>query len=149
MDIMDTARLNIKKRRELKGLRQQDMADKLNMNIRSYQHLENGSTRLDLERLEQIAGILEMPMEDLLKQEGYYIHQEIKEASGAVSGSGSCFGNENIHNNGIDKEIVSKLLEVKDAENQSLKDEIKYLKEDNKFMKDKIDQLMELMGKKE
>jgi transcriptional regulator with XRE-family HTH domain len=39
MDIMDTARLNIKKRRELKGLRQQDMADKLNMNIRSYQHL--------------------------------------------------------------------------------------------------------------
>ena len=29
MEIMDTARLNIKKHREMKGLRQQDMADKL------------------------------------------------------------------------------------------------------------------------
>jgi transcriptional regulator with XRE-family HTH domain len=33
MDIMDTARLNIKKRREQKGLRQQDMAEKLNMTV--------------------------------------------------------------------------------------------------------------------
>jgi transcriptional regulator with XRE-family HTH domain len=149
MDIMDTARFNIKRRREIKGLRQQDMADKLCMSLRSYQSLENGETKLDIERLERIAGILETNMEEFLRPEGYYIHQEIKEASGAGSGSGSCFGNENIHNNGIDKEIVSKLLEVKDAENQSLKDEIKYLKEDNKYMKDKIDQLMELMGKKE
>lgn len=36
---------------------------------------------------------------------------------------------------------MDKLLAVKDAENQSLKEEIKYLKE-------KIDQLMEVVGKK-
>jgi transcriptional regulator with XRE-family HTH domain len=154
MDIMDTARLNIKKRRELKGLRQQDMADKLNMNIRSYQHIENGSTRLDLERLEQIAGILEMPMEDLLKQEGYYFHQEIKDNGNSV-GFGSSFGNDNVFNNGVNKELIDKLLGAKDGEInlqreeiQLLREEVKSLKEDNKYLRDKIDQFMEVIGKK-
>lgn len=128
MDIMDAARLNIKKHRELKGLRQQDMADKLNLNLRSYQNLENGSTKLDLERLEQIAGVLETPLEELLRQDGVFIHQEVKEASG------SGFGTGNIYNYGVEKEVFEKLLAAKD-------EEIKYLKE-------KVDQLLELLGKK-
>lgn len=135
MDIMDTARLNIKKHRELKGLRQQDLADKLNINLRSYQNLENGSTKLDLERLEQIAGIIETPIEDLLKPEGVIIHQEIKEASGPGSGSG-------IYNNyGIEKEMLDRIFTAKDEEILQLKDEVKYLKE-------KVDELLGLVGKK-
>lgn len=59
METMDTARINIKRHRELKGLRQQDLADKLCMGLRSYQSLESGETKLDLERLAQIASILE------------------------------------------------------------------------------------------
>ena len=129
MDIMDTARLNIKKSRELKGLRQQDMADKLSMNIRTYQNLENGETKLDLERLEQIAEILETSMEELLKPEGVIIHQEIKDASGPGSGSG-------IYNNyGIEKEVLDRLFTAKDEEISALKEEIKYLRE-------KVDQLL-------
>lgn len=134
MDIMDTARLNIKKHRELKGLRQQDLADKLNINLRSYQNLENGSTKLDLERLEQIAAVLETPMEELLRQDGVFIHQEIKEA-----GSGT--GPGNIYHQGIEKDVLDKLLTSKDNEIERLLDEVKYLKE-------KIDQLLELVGKK-
>ena len=128
MDIMDTARLNIKRHRTLKGLRQQDMADKLHINIRSYQSLENGETRLDLERLEQIAKELDTPLEELLRQDGIFIHQEIKEA-----GSGT--GPGNIYHQGIEKEVLDKLLASKDGEIQRLMDEIKYLKE-------KIDQLL-------
>ncbi len=155
MDIMDTARLNIKRRREIKGLRQQDMADRLSMSLRSYQSLESGETKLDLERLERIAEILETNMEELLKPEGYYIHQEIKEG-GSSSGFGLNFGNENTYNYGVEKEIVEKLLEAKNGEisllkdaNQVLKEDMKSLKEENKYLKDKIDQLMGLMGKKE
>ena len=136
MDIMDTARYNIKKHREMKGLRQQDMADKLSMNIRTYQNLENGETKLDLERLAQIAEILETPMEELIRQDGIFIHQEVKEA-----GSGSGFGTGNIYNYGIEKETLEKLFAAKDGEIATLKEEIKYLK-------DKIDQLLELVGKK-
>jgi transcriptional regulator with XRE-family HTH domain len=149
MDIMDTARLNIKRRREMKGLRQQDLAEKLNMNIRTYQNLEGGVTRLDIERLEQIAKVLDMPVEDLLKQEGYYFHQEIKD-SGLNNGSGvhSGFGNENTYNYGTEKEILEKLLDARNEENQVLKEEVKSLKEETKYLREKIDQLMEVVGKK-
>ncbi len=152
MDIMDTARLNIKRQREIKRLRQQDMADQLSMSLRSYQSLESGETKLDLERLERIAEILETSMEELLRQDGYYIHQEIKEGG---NGPGVNFGNENTYNYGIEKEIVDKLLEAKDSEISLLKDSIqvfkedmKSMKEENKYLKEKIDQLMEVVGKK-
>jgi transcriptional regulator with XRE-family HTH domain len=146
MDIMDTARFNIKKRRELKGLRQQDMADKLCMNVRSYQNLESGNTRLDIERLEQIAGILETSIEDLLKTGEYYIHQEIKESS---SGSAGCIGSENTYNyNGLNKEIVDKLLAAKDGEINSQREEIQTLKEEVKYLKEKIDEFMKVVGNK-
>ena len=129
MDIMDTARLNIKRHREIKGLRQQDMADQLSMSLRSYQSLESGETKLDVERLAQIAEVLETGMEELLKQDGYYIHQEIKKGG---NGPGVNFGN---YHYGIEEEMLNRLLATKD-------EEIKYLKE-------KIDQLMEMMGKKD
>ena len=131
MDIMDTARFNIKKHRELKGLRQQDLADKLSMNLRSYQNLESGATKLDLERLAQLAEVLETTTEDLLRPEGYYIHQEIKEGG---NGPGVNFGSENTYNYGIKEELLNRLLAEKD-------EEIRYLKE-------KVDQLLELFGKK-
>jgi len=139
MDIMDTARLNIKRQREIKGLRQQDMADRLSMSLRSYQNLESGETKLDVERLDRIAGILETTLEELLRPEGYYIHQEIKDGG---SGPGVNFGNDNIYNYGIQKELVDQLLEAKEGEIQLLKEEVRYLKE-------KIDQLLETIGKKD
>ena len=139
MDIMDTARLNIKRQREIKGLRQQDMADRLSMSLRSYQNLESGETKLDVERLDRIAGILETTLEELLRPEGYYIHQEIKDGG---SGPGVNFGNDNVYNYGIAKELVDQLLEAKDGEIQLLKEEVRYLKE-------KIDQLLETIGKKD
>jgi transcriptional regulator with XRE-family HTH domain len=131
MDIMDTARLNIKKSREIKGLRQQDLADKLSMGLRSYQSLENGETKLDLERLEQIAKVLETNIEELLKNEAMYVHQEIKD--GGTSCGFSTTGN--VYNYSIEKEVLDKLLSAKDSEIQSLKDE-------NKYLREKIDQLL-------
>lgn len=127
MDIMDTARLNIKKRREQKGLRQQDVAEKLNMNVRSYQNLEGGVTKLDLERLEQVAEVLDTTTEDLLRPEGIIIHQEVRD--NATNSKNGLF-----YHYGIEEEIFNRLLAAKD-------EEIKYLKE-------KVDQLLELLGKK-
>lgn len=139
---MDTARLNIKRHREIKGLRQQDMADQLSMSLRSYQSLENGETKLDLERLERIAGVLETSMEDLMRQDGIFIHQKIRE-TGTGSGTG------NIYNNyGVDKEILDKLLAAKDEEIKILKDESQSQKEEIKYLKEKIDQLLGLVGNK-
>jgi transcriptional regulator with XRE-family HTH domain len=133
MEIMDTARLNIKKQREIKGLRQQDLADKMSMSLRSYQSLENGETKLDLERLEQIAKVLETNIEELLKNEGMYVYQEVKDGG---SGSGCGFNTTgNIYNYGVEKEIVDKLLAAKDSEIQLLRDE-------NKYLREKLDQVL-------
>jgi hypothetical protein len=63
-----------------------------------------------LERLEEIAGILETPLEDLLRQDSVYIHQKVKEASG------SGFGTGDIYNYGIEKEMVNKLIDTKNDE---------------------------------
>jgi transcriptional regulator with XRE-family HTH domain len=131
MDIMDVARLNIKKHREFKGLRQQDLADRLSMGLRSYQSLENGETKLDLERLGQIAKLLETTVEELLKGEGMLVHQEIKD--GGTSCGFSTTGN--VYNYSIEKEVLDKLISAKDSEIKSLKDE-------NKYLREKIDQLI-------
>jgi hypothetical protein len=42
-------------------------------------------------------------MEELLRQDGYYIHQEVKEG-GNGSGLGLSFRNENTYNYGIEKD---------------------------------------------
>jgi transcriptional regulator with XRE-family HTH domain len=110
------------------------MADKLCMNIRTYQNLESGTTRLDLERLEQIAGVLETSMEELLRPEGVIIHQEVND-------NGSNNKNGLFYQYGTEENILEKLHTAKD-------DEIKTLKEENKYLRDKIDQLIELLGNK-
>ncbi len=134
MDIMDTARLNIKRHREIRGLRQQDMAERLSMSLRSYQSLECGETKLDLERLEKIATILESSMEELLRPEGVVIHQEVND---------NAYDNKNglFYNYGIGEDILNKLVAAKDSEIQLLKDEIQYLKET-------VDKLLDAVGKK-
>lgn len=130
MDVMNVARLNIKKNRELRGLRQQDLADKLGMSLRSYQSLESGETKLDLERLGQIAKILETTIEELLKQEGVFINQEIKDG-----GRGSASAGDIYNNFEADREVWEKLIAAKDSENE-------LLREENKYLKEKLDQLL-------
>jgi hypothetical protein len=88
-----------------------------------------------------------MPVEDLLKQEGYYFHQEINDSGNSV-GFGSGFGNANTYNYNAEKEIMEKLLDARNEENQVLREEVKSLKEDNKYLREKIDQFMEVFGKK-
>ncbi len=69
---------NIKKYRDLKELTQQEMADKLYISLKAYQNFENGITKLDLERLQEVAKILEVSVDDLINSEdGVYI-SEIK-----------------------------------------------------------------------
>ena len=56
----------IKRLREQCGLTQQEMADKLNMHLKPWQKVENGITKLDIERLQLIADVLETTVEDLI-----------------------------------------------------------------------------------
>lgn len=56
----------IKRIREIKGLSQSEIAEKLYISQRAYSDLENDKTKLDIERLEAIAKIFEMEPVELL-----------------------------------------------------------------------------------
>ena len=64
------------------------MAKKLNMSQSAYAKLENGITKLDIDRLVDIAKILEVDIQDLLNVENiknnYYSNNEIKNSPGFV-----------------------------------------------------------------
>lgn len=63
---MDTIISIIKKLRRFRGITQEDMADKLFLSLRAYQKIESGQTKLDTERLEQIAAVLDISVSDLV-----------------------------------------------------------------------------------
>ena len=52
--------------RESKGLTQEDVAKKLDISVISYGDIERGNTNLKLNRLEQIAKILEISLPELI-----------------------------------------------------------------------------------
>ncbi len=56
----------IKRLRKERGLSQADMATALHIALKTYQNIEGGITRIDIDRLEQIAEVLGAGMHDLL-----------------------------------------------------------------------------------
>jgi transcriptional regulator with XRE-family HTH domain len=52
-----------------KNLSQQNMADELNITVAAYSNIERGVTDISVTRLYQIAGILDLLIEDLLHSE--------------------------------------------------------------------------------
>lgn len=56
----------IKRIRKEQGLSQTDMAEALHIALKTYQNIEGGITRIDLERLTQIADILGTSLSNLL-----------------------------------------------------------------------------------
>ncbi len=66
---MNNIAYKIKKARINKGFSQEDIAAKLNVSQSAYAKIENGITKLDIERLLDIVKILEMDIQDLLNVE--------------------------------------------------------------------------------
>jgi len=73
----------IKEIRKRRGWPQSEMAERLNVALKTYQNLESGVTRMDLDRLVQVATILEVELISLLgyqpKPEAYidrFINEE-------------------------------------------------------------------------
>ncbi len=70
--------------RELRRLRDEDMAGRLGISQCTYSRLEKGEIKLDVERLRKIAEILEVPVEDLLNNDSIVFH--VQTISGGANG---------------------------------------------------------------
>lgn len=104
---------NIKKIRRFKNITQEEISEKLAITPQAYSRIESGETKLDTLRLQQIADILEISLQDIydLDDKTFILNQQINP--------------QNPINNGL----------IIQSDNQPL---IDYLKEINKKQTDEI-----------
>lgn len=99
----------IKRLRKERGLSQTDMAAALHIALKTYQNIEGGVTRIDIDRLEQIAEVLDAGLNDLL-------------GNGDTDEHISRFINE-------EKELYHKIIHDKEAYIAQLEDSIRFYRE--------------------
>lgn len=99
--------------RERKKLRHEDMAERLGISQSAYSRLEKGDAKLDVERLQKIAEVLEVPVEDLLNYEPliFNVYDNKGGANGYVK-----------HN--IPEEFVQRLMDRIDARQETYMKEL-------------------------
>lgn len=82
----------IKSIRELKNYTQEYIADQLGITQAGYSKIEKGKTSLSLEKLQQLALILELPLENIIHFESQrYFDQDISIAKGPTVNSDKNF----------------------------------------------------------
>lgn len=97
------------------------MAGELDMTQAGYSKIEKGKTRLSIEKLEQLAVILEVPIENIIKFENSNFFNEVKSYN-----AGEKFGD--VSFNTIKKlyedkiELLEKLIQKTDGELQFYKE---------------------------
>lgn len=64
--MIENVEKKIRQIRDIKGISQEYIANKLNLSIRAYSKIENGDTQLTLNRLNEISNALEVSPEDML-----------------------------------------------------------------------------------
>lgn len=115
----------IKKLREQSGLTQQEVADKLHVHLKTWQKIENGITKLDIDRLIQIADILEVTIEDLINvEESVYIN--------SIKDNDVGFNNSTVtinHKSEEEKNLYERLIAEKDKIIEEKEKEIEFLRE--------------------
>ena len=73
---MNQLGIRIKKIRLAKGLTQEKVATKLFLSLKAYQNIEHGITKIDLERIKQLADIFEITMDKLINSAEFKIRFE-------------------------------------------------------------------------
>ncbi len=112
--------------RESKGLTQEDVAKKLDISVNSYGDIERGNTNLKLNRLEQIAKILEISLPELIdtSDKGILNINFKNKQRDVYFGSSNTELKEQLLINALQK----KELAMKDRENDNLREIIALLK---------------------
>lgn len=126
----------IRRIRESKEWSQEQMAEKLNMSLNGYAKIERGETKLYLDKLEQIAQILDIDVVELIQSGEKNICFQIESPLGSVyQGGGETqllieieWLKLALSHAREKEELLNKLLEQKDGEMKSLKELVNFIK---------------------
>ena len=113
MNVID----NIRTIRKNKGYSHENMATGMKISQAAYTKIENGQTKLTLDRLQQIAETLEVALGDLLGLETQSFHQEIHKDN--IGTAISYQKVENLYQE--NREVYEKLIATKDEQIALLK----------------------------
>ena len=105
--------IRIRKIREFRNYTQTHLADKLNISQNAYSKIENGTSKLTTDRLEQLAKILDVPVESMLNSERQifnFDNSPIEKFYGYI---------ENLHEE--NKEVIQKTMNILEQQSQFLK----------------------------
>ena len=121
--------------RELNQWSQEEMAEKLEMSPSGYARIERGEVRLNIERLEQIAQILNIDISDLIQKDinGITI-QIIKDSENSNIGDVNLFSNNRIS----EIEKLNLIIQHKDELLEQKTQELNMIKEMFELLKQQI-----------
>lgn len=125
----------IRRIRESKEWSQEQMAEKLNMSLNGYAKIERGETKLYLDKLEQIAQILDIDVVELIQSGEKNICFQIESPLGSVyQGGGETQMLIEIKRLKLElshsrekEDLLNRLLEQKDSEIKALKNLLEHL----------------------
>ncbi|MCW3074273.1 MAG: helix-turn-helix domain protein [Flaviaesturariibacter sp.] len=123
----------IRKVRELKGLKQEYVAGKLGLSVTAYGNIERNDSSLSFERLEEIAEVLEVTVQDILNIPEQLNIQSVNNAHQVGFN----------HNTTINDNRV-----CTEGEAEAYKESIKNLSKEIEYLRQQNIQLMELLNKK-
>lgn len=99
---------NIRKMREIRGYDQDHVADQLGVKQNTYSKIENGETKLSVERLEKLAKVFDTTVENIKYAD---IERQVF-TSNHYNQQGGNAGNITINNNGLSvDEVIQQMLE--------------------------------------
>ncbi len=119
----------IKKIRDLKGLRQEEMAGLLNISPQAYSKIERNETKLDEERMEQIAKIFGISAEDIksFDDRNLFVNNQKDFESKQSTGLANTVNNY-YYGNDHSISIMEKIMEQQRQQLQEQKEEIIFLR---------------------
>ena len=118
----------IKKIRDLKGLKQDEVAAKLNISTQAYSKIERNETKVDSERLEQLANIFGISADDIQKFDDRNLFvNNLKEFETANNNTGYTVNNYYYGNDQLVSQL-EKTIEQQKEMLQQQKEEILYLR---------------------
>ncbi len=130
----------VKKIREIKGLTQEDLAQKLNITSQAYSKLERNKTKMDEDRLEQIAENLGVSVDMIRAFEPNSLFINSLHAIGDNA--------KTVINHNENQQLIEIISKAKDEIIAQQKDTITRLQSDNDFLKAQLEQITKLLNNK-
>ncbi len=112
----------IHKIRELKNIPPKDMADRLNITVNGYQKIERDEVSINMERLNEIAGIFEMRPEDVLTFDEKVVFNIINSPFHGTNGHQTNTGDNHYHFPEDMKKLYEENARLQEEKNRLLQD---------------------------